>query len=265
MTLIQVIVLSLIQGLTEFLPISSSAHLILGGRAVGWPEQGLVFDVATHLGTLIAALVYFRHDVAHMLAACVRTPVDPEEERHRRLAVLIVLASVPIMIAGYFGSDLVEGLLRDVRVIAYATIGFGLILWWADARGPRNLEFEGIGWKQALTIGLTQVLSLVPGTSRSGITITAGRMLGLDAYAAARFSFLLSIPVIAAAGAFGAWRVWQGSARIEWLEFLLGSGLSALTAWACIAAFLALVRRIGLLPFVIYRLLLGLLLLWLTG
>ena len=262
MTLIQVIVLSLIQGVTEFLPISSSAHLILGGRAFGWPEQGLVFDVAAHLGTLLAALIYFRHDIGRMVASCMHTPATADDTRYRRLAGLILLATVPALLAGYFGSALVEGMLRDVRIIAYATIGFGLLLWWADARGRRDVELDALTWKHALMVGLAQALALIPGTSRSGITITAGRFLGLDAHAAARFSFLLSIPIIAAAGGYGALRVWQGSARIDGFEFLLGAGLSALTGWACIAAFLALVTRIGLTPFVMYRLLLGFVLLW---
>lgn len=261
MTLIQVIVLSLIQGLTEFLPISSSAHLILGDRAFGWPEQGLVFDVATHFGTLLAALIYFRREIWQMASACLHIPGGEHQPQDRRLAGLIVLGTVPTLLIGFLASDLVEAYLRDVRVIAWATIGFGLLLLWSDARGRRDLELERLGWKQALTIGLAQVLSLIPGTSRSGITITAGRFLGLDAVGAARFSFLLSIPVTAAAGGYGAWRVWEGKALIDWSEFCLGAGLSAITGWACIAAFLALIRRIGLVPFVVYRLALGIVLL----
>lgn len=264
MTLIQIIVLSIIQGLTEFLPISSSAHLILGGRAFGWPQEGAVFDMAVHFGTLTAVVVYFRRDLGRMISACINLPTNEAETNRRRLAVLIALASVPALAAGYFASDLVESYLRDARVIAYATIGFGLLLWWADARGPRNLSLHALGWKGALLIGLAQVLSLIPGTSRSGITITAGRFVGLGAEDAARFSFLLSIPVIAAAGGFGAWRVNQGGSNIDWLEFGLGAGIAAVTGYICIAAFLALVRRIGLLPFVVYRVLLGLVLLWLT-
>lgn len=264
MTLLQVIVLSLIQGLTEYLPISSSAHLILGRLIFGWPEQGLAFDLATHLGTLLALLIYFRSDLARMLAACRRTPRSPREFQDRRLVGLLALASVPALAVGYFASDFVAAYLRNAQVIAYATIGFGLLLWWSEARGPRDLEFGQIGWKAALIIGLAQVLALIPGTSRAGITITAGRFLGLDAPAAARFSFLLAIPVIGAAGAFGAWQVQVGKAQIDWFEFSLGVGLSAITGWLCIAAFLALVRRIGLLPFVAYRLVLGLVLLWLT-
>jgi len=264
MTLVQVIVLSLIQGLTEFLPVSSSAHLILGGRAFAWPEQGLAFDAATHFGTLMAVLVYFRRDLAQMLAACWRKPVNNEDVRLRRLVSYLALASVPALLVGFLAHELVAGMLRDVRVIACATIGFGLLLWLAEVRGRRDVEFEDLSLKGALLIGLAQVLAFVPGTSRSGITITAGRFLGLDAPAAARFSFLLSIPVIAAAGAFAAWRVEVGEAQIHWYEFWLGAGLSAVAGWLCIAAFLALVRRVGLMPFVIYRLLLGFFLLWLT-
>jgi len=182
----------------------------------------------------------------------------------RRMAGLLALASVPALLAGFLASDLVAGYLRNIQVIAYATIGFGVLLWWADARGPTTLALRDLGWRQALFIGLAQMLALVPGTSRAGVTITAGRLLGLDAHAAARFSFLLSIPVIAGAGANGAWRDGAGTAHIEWGEFWLGAGVAALAGWACIAAFLALVRRVGLVPFVIYRLLLGLVLLWIS-
>ena len=264
MTLLQVIVLALIQGLTEFLPVSSSAHLILGGRVFGWPEQGLVFDVATHFGTLVAVLIYFRRDLRKMLFACLRPALNDEDTKRRRMAGLLMLASVPALLVGYFVSDLVAGHLRDARVIAYATIGFGLLLWWADVRGPRDKNLDSLSVRGALIIGLAQVLSLIPGTSRSGITITAGRFLGLGVQDAARFSFLLSIPVIAAAGVYGALQVGSGLAQIDWFEFTLGASLAALTGWVCIAAFLALVKRVGLVPFVAYRLILGLVLLWLT-
>lgn len=264
MTFLQVIVLALIQGLTEFLPISSSAHLILGGLAFGWPEQGLVFDAATHFGTLVAVLIYFRRDLRKMALACINPPQNPQDSKRRHMAGLLVLSSIPILLVGYFASDIVSAHLRDVRVIAYATIGFGLVLWWADARGPRNLAVERMTARHALLIGLAQVLSLIPGTSRSGITITAGRLLGLNAYDSARFSFLLSIPVIAAAGAFAAWQIISGNTHVVWWEFWLGATVAAVTGWICIAAFLVLVRRIGLVPFVIYRLVLGLFLLWMT-
>ena len=262
MTLIQIIVLSLIQGLTEFLPVSSSAHLILGSKVFSWPDQGLVFDVATHLGTLLAVLVYFRKDIWGMI-----TPWFVGGEggaASRQLGLTLIVASIPAILAGGLLHGWIESSLRDVRVIAYSTIGFGLLLWWADARFPRNKKLAEMNMKSGLLIGLAQMLALVPGTSRSGITMTMGRMLGFDADTAARFSFLLSIPIIAAAGAYGLMRLLMNDAPIDGFQFGLAILLSAIAGWLCITAFLALLKRVGLVPFVIYRLALGLALLWLT-
>jgi undecaprenyl-diphosphatase len=257
MTLIQIIVLALIQGLTEFLPVSSSAHLILGSEVLGWPDQGLVFDVATHLGTLLAVLVYFRRELAEIFRSWFRGGGRQQDEFHRRLGGYLVIASIPALLVGYLAHDLVELYLRDVRVIAWTTVGFGLLLWLADVVGPKGGDLGGMKLKGALLIGLAQVLALVPGTSRSGITITAGRFLGLSPDAAARFSFLLAIPVVAAAGGFGALRVATGDAGIDWSEFMLAFIFAGLAGWVCITAFLALLKRVGLLPFVLYRLVLG--------
>ncbi len=262
MTLIQLIVLSLIQGLTEFLPVSSSAHLILGSKVFSWPDQGLVFDVATHLGTLFAVLVYFRKDLWGML-----TPwfgAREEHEASRKLGMILVAASIPAIVAGGLLHGWVESVLRDIRVIAFSTIGFGFLLWWADARFPRDKQLAEMNMKAGLLIGLAQMLALVPGTSRSGITMTMGRVLGFNADTAARFSFLLSIPVIAAAGGYGVLRMVLHDASIDWFQFGLAIAFSALAGWLCIAAFLALLQRVGLLPFVIYRLALGLVLLWIA-
>lgn len=262
MTLLQIVVLAVIQGLTEFLPVSSSAHLILGSKAFGWPDQGLVFDVATHLGTLVAVFVYFRRELLEMLRAWLQ-PVRSEQNRqHRSMAVFLALASIPALLVGLLAHDLVELHMRDIRIIAWATLGFGLLLWLADAVGPKTREVGQMTLKSALLIGFAQALALVPGTSRSGITITAGRLLGFTPEAAARFSFLLAIPIIGAAGGYGAWRVSTGDANIEWGQFVLALSLSAVAGWVCIAAFLALLRRVGLLPFVIYRLALAVGLLW---
>lgn len=264
MTLIQIIVLALIQGLTEFLPVSSSAHLILGSKLFGWQDQGLVFDVATHLGTLFAVLIYFRADLVGMARACFG-PVEGENVRHNRdMVFYLAVASIPALVLGFFAHDLVEFYLRDVRIIAWATIGFGLLLWMADVLGSRQRDLGGMNLKSAIFIGLAQALALIPGTSRSGVTITAGRFLGFTPESAARFSFLLSIPVIAAAGAFGAWRIFTGEAPINWLQFLIALLFAAAAGWVCIAAFLALLNRVGLMPFIIYRLILGLGLLWLV-
>jgi undecaprenyl-diphosphatase len=265
MTLIQIIVLALIQGLTEFLPVSSSAHLILGSKAFGWPDQGLVFDVATHLGTLIAVLIYFRHDLIEMAKAWLGPVRNDADRQHRAMVVYLAIASVPALLIGFLAHDLVEFYLRDLRIIAWTTIGFGLVLWLADAVGPKQRSIEEINVKSAVIIGLAQAFALIPGASRSGVTITAGRFLGFSPDAAARFSFLLSIPIIGAAGSFGVLRVASGDAPIEWGQFMLAVVLAAVAGWLCIAAFLALLKRVGLMPFVIYRLLLGAVLLWILA
>jgi undecaprenyl-diphosphatase len=262
MTLIQIIVLALIQGLTEFLPVSSSAHLILGGQAFGWADQGLVFDVATHLGTLLAVLVYFRSDLAGMAAASL-APKDPAGRQQRLMVGYLAVASFFTLAIGLAAHEFVEMYLRDMRIIAWSTIGFGLVLWWADAVGSKQKGLQEMSFKSALLIGLAQVLALIPGASRSGVTITAGRFLGFTPEAAARFSFLLSIPVIAAAGLFGMLRVASGDAPIDWTQFGLAVVIAGVAGWVCIAAFLALLKRVGLVPFVLYRLALGATLLWL--
>jgi len=262
LTLVQIIVLALIQGLTEFLPVSSSAHLILGSRVFGWPDQGLVFDVATHLGTLVAVLVYFRHDLMQLASACIKPVQTEQDRRYRSLAGFLIIASLPALLAGFLARDLIELYVRDMRVIAWTTIGFGLLLWLADRVGSSRRGLAALTTKDALFIGLSQALALVPGVSRSGVTITAGRFLGLSPDAAARFSFLLAIPIIAAAGGYGALRVALGDAPIDWAQFALALVLAAMAGWLCVAAFLALLKRVGLVPFVIYRLLLGAVLIW---
>lgn len=262
MTLLQIVVLSLIQGLTEFLPVSSSAHLILGSKVFSWPDQGLVFDVATHLGTLFAVLVYFRQDIWNMIKPWLVT--KDRDEKARKLGIILVLASIPAIAAGGLLHAYIETALRDTRVIAVTTILFGFLLWWADARFSRSKVLGEMNLKSGLLIGLAQMLALIPGTSRSGITITMGRMLGFDADSAARFSFLLSIPIISAAGAYGVLRMIMNDAPIDWFQFGLAILLSALAGWLCIAAFLALLQRVGLVPFVIYRLALGVALVWIT-
>ena len=264
MTLVQIIVLALVQGLTEFLPVSSSAHLILGGKAFGWTDQGLVFDVATHLGTLFAVFVYFRSELLGMARSCLQPVQTTQDRRHRSMVLYLALASMPALVVGFFAHDLVELYLRDVRIIAWTTIGFGILLWVADRVSSTERRVRDMNLKSALLIGLAQAFALIPGASRSGVTITAGRFLGFSPDAAARFSFLLAIPVIAAAGTYGAIRVFTGDAVIDWSQFVLAMMFAAVAGWICIAAFLALLKKVGLVPFVIYRLFLGIILLWLV-
>ncbi|MFT5139040.1 MAG: undecaprenyl-diphosphatase [Lysobacterales bacterium] len=264
MTFIQILVLSLIQGLTEFLPVSSSAHLILGSKLFSWPDQGLVFDVATHLGTLLAVLFYFRKTVFELCVAWLRPAITHSQRESRSMAKYLVMASIPAILVGGLAHSWVELYLRDVRVIAVTTLVFGAVLWAADAFFAKNRSLENMKMKPALLIGLAQVLALIPGTSRSGITITMGRMLGFSPDAAARFSFLLAIPILSAAGGYGMLRVWTNDTALDWNQFFLAVALSAVAGWVCIAAFLALLKRYGLFPFVIYRLILGIVLLILT-
>jgi undecaprenyl-diphosphatase len=178
------------------------------------------------------------------------------------MGLYLAFASIPAILVGAFFHDLVEIYLRQVEVIAWMTIGFGLLLWVVDAKCSRELEMGQMTLKRALFIGLAQTAALVPGVSRSGVTITAGRFLGFSADASARFSFLLSIPIIGAAGGYGLLRVITGTAEIDWIQFSMAVVLSGLAGWLCISAFLALLKRVGLLPFVIYRLVLGVVLLW---
>ncbi len=253
----QVIVLALVQGLTEFLPISSSAHLILLPYFADWPDQGLTFDVAVHVGTLLAVVLYFRRELSRMLLDWVQSLGAGRAVGESNMVWLIVAATVPAGMAGLSLELLVPGGLRSTLLIAVATVGFGLLLWWADASGGQLRDERGIGMKDAILIGMAQALALIPGTSRSGITITAGRALGLSRSAAARFSFLLSIPVIVLAGGAKLYGALGAAEPTQWGALLLGTLIAFLSAYACIHYFLKLVARISLLPFVIYRLLLG--------
>ena len=255
MDLLQACLLALVQGITEFLPISSSAHLILVPRFLGWPDQGLAFDVAVHLGTLLAVVAYFRRELTEIIAAWLASVFGrAPQNANSRLGWALLLATLPLIVAGPLLSDLVETRLRSPLVIAFTTAFFGIMLWVADRRPDRVSSESGINLRMALIIGLAQVLALVPGTSRSGITITAGLALGLDRTTAARFSFLLSIPAIAGASVFELRELVTSALPVDWVFLLSGLIISALSAWLCIKAFIAFVERIGMLPFVWYRL-----------
>jgi undecaprenyl-diphosphatase len=258
---IQLVVLALVQGLTEFLPISSSAHLILVPVLTDWPDQGLAFDVAVHVGTLIAVVGYFRAEVVRLIRGGLAPLAGREAGPDGRLAWLIVLATIPVGLAGLAFADAVETTLRSPTVIAWASIGFGLLLWVADQWGPRLRGEHTVGWRGALFVGLAQALALIPGTSRSGITMTAGLALGLDRRAAARFAFLLSMPVIFLSGGLQITELAGSAAPVPWGALLAATALAAASAWLCIHLFLQFIARIGMTPFVIYRVALGVLLL----
>lgn len=261
MSLLQIAVLAIVQGLTEFLPVSSSAHLILVSRLGDWPDEGLEMDVAVHVGTLLAVLVYFRHEVVGLLRAWREPPDDPVTVQRRTIGLGLLIGTIPVVLAGALFYDMISEALRDVRIIAWATLFFGVALLLADRYSPRYRDLRELRLSHALWIGLAQALALIPGTSRSGATLTMGRLLGFTPVAAARFSFLLSIPVIAAAGLRGGYELVVEGSVLPWQQFLVATLLAALAGWLCIAAFLALLARLGLLPFILYRLALGLVLL----
>lgn len=266
LTLTQAVGLALVQGLTEFLPISSSAHLALMPMLTAWPDQGLAFDCVVHLGTLVAVVVYFRADLINMAGEFVQGLLEWDFSSYpeARLMLYVGLATIPVAVIGFLFKEIVETTLRRIEVIAAASIFFGLILAWADLRGGKTRKEKDWTLAHAIGVGIAQCLALIPGTSRSGITMTAARFLGYDRQAAARFSFLLSIPVIALAG---------GLEIFEWLraketvagadDLIVGFAVSALSAFFCIHYFLKFIEKTGMMPYVVYRLALGIVLfLW---
>ena len=262
MTLFEIIILAIIQGVTEFLPISSSGHLLLPAELLGWVSQGLAFDVAVHVGSLLAVMIYFRQEIAQMTVAWVTQGFSKQQSTDSKLAWYVIVATIPAVIIGFLMKGWIEENARTALVIAGTTIIFGLLLWYADATAKREQELEGLTLKQAIYIGLAQVLALIPGTSRSGITMTAGLMLGLKREACARFSFLLSIPVILGAGLLATLDLLNANEAVDWYALLYGAAFSFVSAYLCIYLFLSWISRIGMLPFVIYRLALGVVLLW---
>ncbi len=260
-----ILVLAAIQGITEFLPISSSAHLILTGQVLGWPDQGLAMDVAVHVGSLIAVCLYFHRDLWQILIGTGRL-VTGRGGPSTRLVVNIIIATIPILIAGFFLKDHVGTVFRSIELIGWTTLGFGILLWVSDRVGMTIRRIEHITWLAALIVGLFQVLALVPGTSRSGITMTMGRLLGLERSDAARFSMLISIPTILGAGLLAGIDVYEAGTLTLTGDLAIATGLSFVTALLSIALMMAWIRRVGFGPFVIYRIILGVgLLYWVYG
>ena len=256
MNIVHALVLALIQGITEFLPISSSGHLILPAQLFGWPDQGLAFDVAVHLGTLLAVVVYFHRDLALILQGGARSLTGDFSDPWAKLAWMIVLATIPAGLTGLICNNLIEEHLRSIAVIATTTIVFGLLLGFADKKAKLNKNLMEIGIKAALIIGCAQALALIPGTSRSGITITAALLLGFDRESSAKFSFLMSVPIIMLSGGFKTVELLDGH-HIDWLAISVGVAVSAFSAYVCIHYFLNFINRLGMMPFVYYRLVLG--------
>lgn len=260
MDIFQIIVLALVQGLTEFLPISSSAHLILVPFVTDWPDQGIAFDVAVHVGTLTAVVLYFRKEISDMFFAWFAS-LKGKHTEDSRLAWGVLIGTIPVGLIGLLFKGYISDNLRSPLVIAATTIIFGLLLWYADWSGKRARDEHSLSIKDIAIIGCAQAIALIPGTSRSGITITAGLMLGLTAPAAARFSFLLSIPVIILAGGMETLDYLEVASIGDMNDLIIGSLISAVSAYLCIHYFLMLLEKVGMTPFVIYRLILGVVLL----
>lgn len=283
MTYLHAVVLALVQGVTEFLPISSSAHLVLVPYFLGWPDQGIGFDIATNTGTLLAVVIYLRHEVARVTMAGLRSAAalvgwgagSSDEggaageaglgrrlSHDARLAWAIAFGTVPVAVAGLLAYRLVASAARNPLVIASTSIGFGLLLWWADRAGARRRALESLTWWDAAVVGVAQALALIPGTSRSGITITAGLGQGFTREDAARFSFLLYIPVGVLAAARQLLEVVTEGFHVASVgPTLVGFAVSAVSAYLAIGALLAWVRRQSLTVFVVYRVLLGVIIL----
>jgi undecaprenyl-diphosphatase len=256
MDLIQLIILAIVQALTEFLPVSSSGHLGLAGFFFGWEYQGVLVDLMLHFGTLIAVLVYFRRDLGELVRAGIAVRPGRALQPNQRLALGILLATVPAGVVGLaLGTDAEH--LRHPLLIAAMLIAFGLMLGVADRFGDKERGLTSIDFKDALLIGAAQALALIPGVSRSGICITAGLLLGLNRDCAARYAFLLAVPITAAACLHGGLLVLQDGHDLKPIHFLLGIGLSALFGMGCIHLLLGVLRRFGTAPFVAYRLVLG--------
>ncbi len=265
MPLLHIVVLAVVQGITEFLPISSSAHLILVPTVTGWSDQGLALDVAVHVGTLGAVAVYLWRDVGMIFAGLVQA-TRRRSSPGLHLLGLLVIGTVPVVIAGFLVKRYVGNGLRSVEVIAWASIGFGVLLYVIDRVSLTVKKMEHFGIGAAIAIGLAQVLALIPGTSRSGITMTAARMLGYERPDAARFSMLLSIPVIIASGILLGYDVYKAGNVQLGFDALIGAVIAFVTALIAIILMMSWLRRASFTPFVIYRVILGFVLLaWIYG
>ena len=242
MPLLHILVLGLVQGITEFLPISSSGHLILVPGVTGWPDQGLAIDVAAHAGTLLAVLVYFWRDVLAMLKGLGRL-LGGRVDDGARLALLIAVATLPALAIGFLVQHFLGDRLRSIHVVAWTMIVFGIVLYVADRIGLTVRRLEHMKWSQALVIGIAQTLAFVPGTSRSGITIVAARLFGFERVEAARFSFLLSIPAILAAAILEGYEIFKSGDPTQLHDAALTAGISALAGLGAIAFMMAWLRQ----------------------
>jgi undecaprenyl-diphosphatase len=263
MSLFNLLLIALIQGVTEFLPVSSSGHLILLPSLSGLEDQGQVIDVAAHVGTLAAVILYFWSDVRLALGGMLRLMRGKIDTQGAFLALCLLISTVPVILFGSFLK--VTGLadaLRSIAVIGWAMLIFGIVLYWADQNGPTERKAEQWTLKHALTMGLWQCLALIPGTSRSGITITGARMLGYNRTDAARLSMLMSIPTIIASATLLSLDV-VGTPGVL-ADIVIVAGMSFMAALVALILMMKLLQSVSYTPYVIYRMILGVILLWIA-
>lgn len=263
----QIAILSLVQGLTEFLPISSSAHLILVPYFANWPDQGIFFDVAVHFGTLLAVTLYFRKTLVSIGINWTTSLFTRQSTPESKLGWQLIATTVPAVLIGLLFHDVVANTLRSPIVIGFTTVIFGLLLFFSDRQSRHLHPTTGVSvsaqpqtnltWKTVLFVGMAQALALIPGTSRSGVTMTACLFMGLTRENAARFSFLMSIPIILMATSYEGLRLIKEPLNFSGQELILAVGIAFVSAYFCIHYFLKLIQKIGMLPFTLYRLLLG--------
>jgi undecaprenyl-diphosphatase len=265
----EAVVLGLVQGLTEFLPVSSSAHLRIVGTAFGWDDPGAAFTAITQIGTEAAVILYFRRDIARIVSAWVLSLVGKRKnDPDARLGWLIIIGSIPIVVLGLLLKDRIETTFRDLRIVAIALVAFSLVLYAADRVGRKKLEIADLTMRDGVLYGLAQSLALIPGVSRSGGTITMGLFLGYTRAAAARYSFLLAIPAVLGSGFYEAYSALKGDHQgpsVDWGPTILATVLAFFVGLSVIAWLLRYLDRGSFTPFVVYRVLLGLLVLGLVG
>lgn len=263
MSLIHLLLIAVVQGLTEFLPVSSSGHLILISELTALSDQGLAIDVAVHLGTLIAVITYFWADLRPGFAGIPRMLSGRIDTPGARLAFLLTISTLPVMAAGLLMKLTgLDALLRSAFVIGWAMLGFGLILWWADRTGSSEKAESDWSTRDAILLGLWQVIALIPGTSRSGICITGARRLGYERSAAARISMLMSVPTILAAGGLLTLDVIGGADWPTLRAGFIGAIFAGLAAFIALALMMRLLKTVDYTPYVYYRIALGAFLIW---
>ena len=262
---VEAVVLGIVQGLTEFLPISSSAHLRLVGELFGWEDPGAAFTAITQIGTEAAVLLFFRHDIARIVTAWLGSLAGKRKgDPDARMGWLIIVGSLPIVVLGLLFQDDIETTLRDLRIVATALIVFSLILFWADRVGAKQRELEDLTVPHGIGFGFAQAMALIPGVSRSGGTITAGLFLGYSRSAAARYSFLLAVPAVLGSGFFQAYEALSGDVAgrgVAWGPTVLATVIAFGVGLTVIAWLLRYLDRGSFTPFVVYRIVLGVLVL----